>query len=136
MSRRKFETGVLVSSAHLDRLETSVISTELLEQEDAEIASQPPGPTTSDRRLTDPLHEAFLLAIRRRDVASASEVLLVMERICERERQRRKRSMDRRHADPLLRLARRQVDELRAGNGPGDCGPAILAQSQSRTSRT
>ena len=115
MSRRKFETGVLVSSGHLDRLETSVISTELLEQEDAEIASQPPGPTTSDRRLTDPLHEAFLLAIRRRDVASASEVLLVMERICERERQRRKRSMDRRHADPLLRLARRQLDELRAG---------------------
>jgi len=94
-----------------------MVSTDFLEQEEAETASEPPSPSRiadANRRLTDPLHEAFQLAIQRRDVASASEVLLVMERICERERQRRKRSMDRRHADPLLRLARRQLDDLRA----------------------
>ena len=94
-----------------------MVSTDFLEQEAAETASEAAGPSRiadPNRRLTDPLHEAFQLAIHRRDVASASEVLLVMERICERERQRRKRSIDRRHADPLLRLARRQLDELRA----------------------
>jgi hypothetical protein len=65
------------------------------------------------------------------NVASASEVLLVMDRICEREEQRRKRSMDRRHADPLLTLARRQLDELKAGQRARGCRPAIPAQLQS-----
>jgi hypothetical protein len=58
----------------LDTLETAVISTEFLEQEEAEAASEPPNPPSiadANRRLTDPLHEAFQLAVRRRDVASA-----------------------------------------------------------------
>jgi hypothetical protein len=116
--RSDFESNILVSSAGpLDTQETAVLSTDLLGHEELEIASEPPDPSRiaeANRRLTDPLHEAFQLAIRRRDVASAAEVLLVMGRICERERQRRKQCMDRRHGDPLLSLARRQLDELRA----------------------
>jgi hypothetical protein len=102
----------------LDTLEIAVTSTDLLGNEVAEDASEQPSPakiSDAHRRLTDPLHEAFQLAIRRRDVTTATEVLLVIERICDREKQGRKLRMERRHSDPLLVLARRQLAELRAG---------------------
>ena len=68
------------------------------------------------RRLADAITEVFQLAIARRDIRVAEDLLAVMERASEREHD--KRGFDRRHADPLLDLARRELQSLKAKRQP------------------
>lgn len=64
------------------------------------------------RRLADVVNEAFQIALARRDVLTAEDLLAVMERAWEREQA--KTRFDRRHADPLLGLARRELQTVKA----------------------
>jgi hypothetical protein len=59
------------------------------------------------RRLADPINEVFQLALYRGDLRTASELLTVMERVCERGRTGIRH--EKRHADPLIELARREL---------------------------
>jgi hypothetical protein len=59
------------------------------------------------RRLADAINEVFQLALTRGDVRTAAELLAVMEHVFERERARLR--YDNRHADPLIELARREL---------------------------
>ena len=68
------------------------------------------------RRLVDAVTEVFQEALTRGDSRMAEDLLAVMERAWERERQ--KMGFDRRHADPLLDLARRELQALKAKRQP------------------
>ena len=68
------------------------------------------------RRLADAITEVFQLALARGDIRMAEDLLAVMERAWEREHE--KRGFDRRHADPLLDLARRELQSLKAKRQP------------------
>jgi len=59
------------------------------------------------RRLADAINEVFQLALSRRDIRTAAELLSVMEHVCERARTRLR--YENRHADPLIELARRDL---------------------------
>ena len=59
------------------------------------------------RRLTDAINEVFQLALSRRDIRTAAELLSVMEHVSERARTRLR--YDNRHADPMIELARRDL---------------------------
>jgi hypothetical protein len=59
------------------------------------------------RRLVDAINEVFQLALSRGDIRTATELLAVMEHVCERARSRLR--YDNRHADPLIALARRDL---------------------------
>ena len=59
------------------------------------------------RRLADAINEVFQLALTSGDVRTAAELLGVMEHVCERARTRLR--YDNRHADPLIELARREL---------------------------
>jgi hypothetical protein len=65
------------------------------------------------RRLADAINEAFQLAIYRNDIRTAQELFSVMEHVCERERTRIR--YENRHADPLIELARRELQMRIAG---------------------
>jgi hypothetical protein len=64
------------------------------------------------RRLADAVNEAFQVALARGDTRMAEDLLAVLERAWERERA--KVRFDRRHADPLLDLARRELQTVKA----------------------
>ena len=68
------------------------------------------------RRLADVNNEAFQLALARGDVRTAEELLAVMERAWDREQARL--GFDRRHADPLLDLARRELQTMKGKRHP------------------
>ena len=68
------------------------------------------------RRLTDAITEVFQLALARGDIRMAEDLLAVMERAWERAHE--KKGFDRRHADPLLDLARRELQSLKAKRQP------------------
>ena len=68
------------------------------------------------RRLVDAVTEVFQEALARGDSRMAEDLLAVMERAWEREHQ--KMGFDRRHADPLLDLARRELQALKAKRQP------------------
>jgi len=57
--------------------------------------------------LADAINEAFQFALNRRDIRTAEELFSVMERVCERARARLRH--ENRHADPLIELARREL---------------------------
>jgi hypothetical protein len=59
------------------------------------------------RRLADAINEVFQLALTRGDIRSAAELLAVMEHVCERAQTRLR--YENRHADPLIELARREL---------------------------
>src|SRR5690349_7873066 len=59
------------------------------------------------RRLPDAINEVFQLALYRGDIRTATELLAVMEHACERARTRLR--YENRHADPLIELARREL---------------------------
>jgi hypothetical protein len=59
------------------------------------------------RRLLDAVNEVFLLALNRRDIRTAAELLSVMEHVSERARTRVR--YENRHADPLIELSRREL---------------------------
>ncbi len=77
-------------------------------------ASQPAAPAEpalpgrwAGRRLLDAVNEVFLLALNRRDIRTAAELLAVMEHVSERARARIRE--EHRHADPLIELSRREL---------------------------
>jgi hypothetical protein len=59
------------------------------------------------RRLADAINEVLQLALYRGDTRTAAELLSVMERVCERAQTGLR--YDNRHADPLIELARREL---------------------------
>jgi hypothetical protein len=59
------------------------------------------------RRLADAVNEVFQLALTRGDIRTAAELLSVMEH--ERERAQSRLRYENRHADPLIELARREL---------------------------
>jgi hypothetical protein len=59
------------------------------------------------RRLADAINEVFQLALTRGDLRTAAELLAVMEHVNERARTRLRH--ENRHADPLIELARRDL---------------------------
>jgi hypothetical protein len=59
------------------------------------------------RRLADAVNEVFQLALTRGDVRTAAELLSVMEHV--RERAQARVRYENRHADPLIELARRDL---------------------------
>ena len=60
------------------------------------------------RRLADAIDEAFRLALARGDIATAEELLAVLQGM--RERERIKPHDDRRRDDPVLDRARRELE--------------------------
>jgi hypothetical protein len=65
------------------------------------------------RRLADAINEVFQLALSRGDTRTAAELLSVMEHVCERAQTRLR--YENRHADPLIQLARRELQMRMAG---------------------
>jgi hypothetical protein len=59
------------------------------------------------RRLLDAVNEVFQLALYRGDLRTAAELFSVMEHVSERARSRLR--YENRHADPLMELARREL---------------------------
>lgn len=59
------------------------------------------------RRLADAINEVFQLSLIRGDIRTAAELLAVMEH--ESERAKARLRYDNRHADPLIELARRDL---------------------------
>jgi hypothetical protein len=59
------------------------------------------------RRLADAINEVFQLALTRGDIRTATELLSVMEHVGERARTRLRH--ENRHADPMIELARREL---------------------------
>jgi hypothetical protein len=59
------------------------------------------------RRMADAVNEVFQLALYRRDVRTATELFTVMEHVHERSQARVR--YENRHADPLIELARREL---------------------------
>lgn len=59
------------------------------------------------RRLADAINEVFQLALYRRDIRTAAELFTVMERVCQRAQTGLR--YENRHADPLIELARREL---------------------------
>jgi hypothetical protein len=59
------------------------------------------------RRLADAINEVLQLALYRGDIRTAAELLSVMERVCERAQAGIR--YENRHADPLIELARREL---------------------------
>jgi len=64
------------------------------------------------QRLADVGNEAFQVALARGDIGVAEDLLAVMQRAWDREQA--KLGFDRRHADPLLDLARRELQMTKA----------------------
>lgn len=71
-------------------------------------SAEPP----SRRRLGDVINEAFRIALSRGDVATAEELLNVLEGTYERARVRT--PSERRRGDPLLERARRDLEAKKA----------------------
>jgi hypothetical protein len=59
------------------------------------------------RRLLDAINEVFQLSVARGDIRTAAELFAVMEHVFERARARIR--FEKRHADPLIELARREL---------------------------
>lgn len=59
------------------------------------------------RRLIDAINEVFQLALNRGDLRTAAELFSVMERRSERDKTRLR--YEKRHADPLIELSRREL---------------------------
>jgi len=84
-----------------------------------ETEREPDSPATArwaGRRLADVTNQAFQLALARGDIRTAEELLVVMERAWERERAWL--GFNRRHADPLLDLARRELQTMKGKRHP------------------
>ena len=81
-------------------------TTDLPSQTEARAEPGPAGRWTG-RRLADAINEVFQLALTRRDVRTAAELLSVMEHVSERARARL--HYENRHADPMIELARRDL---------------------------
>ena len=64
------------------------------------------------RRLADVVNEAFQVALAGGDIRMAEDLLAAMERAWEREQATHR--FERRHADPLLDLARRELQTMKA----------------------
>jgi len=69
------------------------------------------------RRLADAINEVFQLALTRGDVRTAAELLSVMEHL--RERAQTRLRHENRHADPLIELARRDLQTRMAARRRG-----------------
>ena len=82
-------------------------STDQRPQTEAPAEAMLAGGRWAGRRLADAINEVFQLAVTRGDVRTAAELLAVMEHVCERERARLR--YENRHADPLIELARREL---------------------------
>lgn len=65
------------------------------------------------RRLADAVDEAFRLALAKDDLSTAEGLLDVLQNM--RARDRVVRHVERRHADPLIDLARRELDSRKSG---------------------
>ena len=91
---------------------------ELSQASARDIEPGPESPVTARwaGRLVDAVTEVFQEALARGDSRMAEDLLAVMERAWEREHQ--KMGFDRRHADPLLDLARRELQTLKAKRQP------------------
>ena len=63
------------------------------------------------RRLADVVNEAFQITLAGGDIRMAEELLAVMERAWQREQATHR--FERRHADPLLDLARRELQTVK-----------------------
>jgi hypothetical protein len=64
------------------------------------------------RRLADAINEVLQLALYRGDIKTATELLAVMEHVHERSQARVR--YENRHADPLIELARRELQSKSA----------------------
>lgn len=65
------------------------------------------------RRLADAVDEAFQLALADDDLTAAQGLFDVLQKM--RAREHMVRRVDRRHADPLIDLARRELESRKAG---------------------
>jgi hypothetical protein len=95
-----------------------------------DLLSDPEGPGEpsqtarwAGRRLMDALNAVFQLALYRGDVRSAAELFTVMERRYGREQSRLR--YEKRHADPLVALCRRELQARRAAHRRGVRGGGI-----------
>lgn len=82
-------------------------TTDLGSQTDAPVEPVLAAGRWAGRRLLDAINEVFQLALSRGDVRTAAELLSVMEH--QRERARTRLRYENRHADPLIELARRDL---------------------------
>jgi hypothetical protein len=82
-------------------------SSDLPSQTEAPVESVPPAGRWAGRRLADAVNEVFQLALYRGDIRTAAELLSVMEHVFERAQARLRH--ENRHADPLIELARREL---------------------------
>ena len=82
-------------------------STELPSQTETPVEPVLAAGRWAGRRLADAINEVFQLALTRGDIHTAAELLSVMEHV--RERARTRVRQDSRHADPLIELARRDL---------------------------
>jgi hypothetical protein len=82
-------------------------TTDLGSQTDAPAESVQAAGRWAGRRLVDAINEVFQLSLSRGDVRTAAELLAVMEHVSERARTRLR--YENRHADPLIELARRDL---------------------------
>ena len=69
-------------------------------------------PRLAGQRLSDVVNEAFQLACTRNDIQTAEDLLAVMERA--RKREQAKLQFEHRETDPLLHLARRELQAVKA----------------------